>query len=193
MAVRMAPGQVRKAVFTGDDLFDIQAATGKNYELVRGELFEVAPPTIRHGEIQMRFGRKLDEWSENSNAGRVFVESGFRLERNPDTVRGPDISFVARGRLTREQTRRGYPDIAPNVAVEIRSPNDSWAYLGQKAKEYFAAGTRLVIFVEPDQFVELLRPNGERNRLGLDDVIEADDVLPGFRCRVRDLFPEEGE
>ncbi|MFI5267292.1 MAG: Uma2 family endonuclease [Chloroflexota bacterium] len=176
-----------------DDLEHIQTATGKDYELVRGELFEVAPPSIRHGETQLQTGRKVAAWAEEHQAGRVLVESGFRLEHDPDTVRGPDVSFVAKGRLTPEQTRRGFPSVAPDLAVEIRSPNDTWDHLDRKAQEYFGAGTKLVIFIEPDTFVELLRPNGERNRLGLDDVIEADDVLPGFRCRVRDLFPKEVE
>jgi len=187
----MAPGATAKAVFTAENLEQIQGMTGKDYELVRGELFEVAPPTGTHGRIQLRTGRKLDDWAEETDAGIVFVESGYRLERDPDTVRGPDVSFVAKGRVDPEELRRGFMNLAPDFVVEIRSPNDTWPYLERKAEEYLAAGTKLVLLLEPAQFAELVRPNGERRRLGLDDVIEADDVLPGFRCRVRDLFPKE--
>ena len=193
MAVRMAPGATSKAVFTAEDLEHIQAATGKDYELVRGELFDVAPPTGMHGRIQLRTGRKLDDWAEETDAGIVFVESGYWLERDPDTVRGPDVSFVAKGRVVPEELRRGFMNLAPDFVVEIRSPNDTWLYLERKAEEYLAAGTRLVLLLGPGQSAELIRPTGDRNRLGLDDVIQADDVLPGFRCRVRDLFPKEVE
>lgn len=190
MAVTMPAGVTVKAVFTADDMERIQAATGKDLELVRGELYEVTPPTGIHGKIQGRMFRYLDEWAEASDAGDVFVESGFKLESDPDTVLGPDVSFVKKGRITEEQMDRGSFPLGPDVAVEVRSPNDTWKHLEEKASYYFGAGTKLVMLVEPRRFVELLRPSGERNRLGLDNMIQADDVLPGFRCKVRDLFPK---
>lgn len=120
----------------------------------------------------------------------VAVEGGFTLERDPDTVRGPDVSFVQRGRLRPEQSRRGFPDLGPDLAVEIRSPDQTWKELEDRARDYFTAGARMVWFVEMDAFLEILRPNGERRRLGLADTVEV-DVLPGFRCNVSDFFPEE--
>jgi Uma2 family endonuclease len=190
MAVELAPGAVRKAVFTEDDLYAIQGATGKDYELVRGELYEVAPPTGMHGLIQGRLGSQLIIWSDDTDAGYVFIESGYKLESDPDTVRGPDVSFVAKGRIPEEDMMRGAMNAAPDFAAEIRSPNDTWRHLEEKAHDYFAAGTKLVLFIEMRKFGELIRPNGERKRLEPDDYIEADDVLPGFRCRLRDLFPK---
>lgn len=188
MALKILPGATLKARFTSEELEAIQAATGKSYELVRGELYEVMPTSRRHGEAVLQIGRLLLNWNDQSDAGKVMGDSGYILERGPDTVRGPDISFVTKERLKPED-ERGFPDMAPDLAVEVRSPNETWPELEQKAREYFAAGCRMVWFIEIDSFLEVLRPNGERRRLGLQDTVELEDVLPGFRCRVRDFFP----
>ncbi|MGH2366238.1 MAG: Uma2 family endonuclease [Chloroflexota bacterium] len=189
MAVKMRAGGLRKAKFTSQELDCIQAATGKSFELVRGELYEVMPPNPKHGRIAARISRLVDSWAEETSSGEVYVEAGWTLERSPDTVRGPDVSFTRQGRLSDEQASRGFPDMAPDLAVEVRSPNETWRELDEKAREYFAAGCRLVWLVEMDQFLEILWPNGNRQKLGLDDAVEVDDVLPGFRCNVRDFFP----
>jgi Uma2 family endonuclease len=179
-----------RALFRAEDLDGIQSLTGRKYELVRGELFEVVT-AFRHGRITGRIFRLVDEWNDRAKVGEAATDAGFHLERNPDTVRGPDVSFVRRGRLTKEQTRRGYPDIAPDVAFEVRSPNDTWADLVRKADEYLAKGTQLVVLVEPDEFAEVRRAGAEPRKLSLDDVLDGGDALPGFSCRVKDLFPEE--
>jgi len=191
MAVKMPAGSTKKALFRSEDLERLQTAFGKKFELVRGELYEVMPTSQRHGTIVIRTGRKLDEWAERTGAGQISGDSGYILERDPDTVRGPDIAFVRKGRLKARQSRRGFPELAPDLAIEIRSPNETWVELAEKAREYFAAGCRMGWFVEIDAFLELVWPNGERKRLGLDEPVEVDDVLPGFRCKVRDFFPEE--
>ncbi len=179
-----------KALLTSEDLERVQSATGKNYELIRGELFEVMPATPRHHQIAFQTGRLLKNWNDIAKAG-VVGAGGYTLERRPDTVRGPDVSFISKGRMSRQQARRGFPELAPDLIVEVRSPNDTWAELVEKAEQFMGAGTRLALLVEPDEFVELRRPGRETQRLGLDDVFESPDVLPGFRCQVRDLFPEE--
>ena len=189
MAVKMKAGGVRKAKFTSEQLEGIQAATGKDYELVRGELYEIMPPNQYHGETAGEVHLLLRLWAKERRAGRVSVEGGWTLERGPDTVRGPDVSFTRAGRLSDEQARHGFPDMAPDLAVEVRSPNETWRELEEKAREYFAAGCPMVWFLEMDEFLEVLRRDGSRSRLGLDDTVEVDDVLPGFRCRVRDFFP----
>jgi Uma2 family endonuclease len=179
-----------RALFRAEDLDGIQSLTGRKYELVRGELFEVVT-TLRHGMVTGEIYAVVRAWNRRAKAGIVVTDGGFHLERNPDTVRGPDVSFVRKGRLTKEQTRRGYPDIAPDVAFEVRSPNDTWADLVRKADEYLAKGTQLVVLVEPDEFAEVRRAGAEPRKLSLDDVLDGDDALPGFSCRVKDLFPEE--
>src|SRR5690242_20702927 len=152
MAVRMAPGATRKAHFTSEELEAIQAVTGKSYELLRGELYEVIPTNARHGRVALQIGRPLLNWADATAAGEVMTEAGYTLERGPDTVRGPDLSFVRSGQLSAEQARRGFPDLAPDLAVEIRSPNETWRHLDGKARDYFAAGSRMVWFIEIDGF-----------------------------------------
>jgi Uma2 family endonuclease len=114
-----------KALFRAEDLEGIQSLTGRRYELVRGELYEMVT-TLRHGAVMGEIFGLVSAWNQQHCAGLVTADGGFRLEHNPDTVRGPDVSFVRKGRLTPEQTRRGFPDIAPDVAFEVRSVNDTW-------------------------------------------------------------------
>lgn len=178
-----------KALFRAEDLEGIQRLTGRRYELVRGELFEVVT-SGRHGEIQGKGYSLLQAWNESVEAGVVSTDWGFMLERGPDTVRGPDVAFVARGRITQAQRDRGFPPIAPDLAIEVRSPNDTWPELLSKVQEYFDAGTRMAVLIEPDRFLEVHRPGQEPRRLNPEDRFSGEDVLPGFSCRVADFFPK---
>lgn len=180
-----------KVLYTAEDLEQLERATGKRYELVRGHLVELAVPNWRHSAVALRFGRLVDAWNDEVQAGIVGVEPGCRLERDPDTVPLLDLAYTAKGRMTREQARQGYPDLAPDFVAEIRSPGNTWRELEEKAAHYLALGVRLVVLVEPDQFIQVHRPGVAPVKLGLDDVFTAEEVLPGFSCRVRDLFPEE--
>ena len=177
-----------KALFRAEDLEGIQSKTGRKYELVRGELYEVVTG-YRHGQVVTSIAFLLEAWRRRTAAGDVLTEAGYTLERNPDTVRGPDVSFVRKGRFPSGPPARGFPEIAPDAAVEVRSPNDTWAELVQKAGEYIAKGTALVVLVEPDEFAEVHRPGAEPVRLGPGDRFSAEDVLPGFACAVADFFP----
>jgi Uma2 family endonuclease len=78
-----------KALLTSEDLERVQAATGKQYEVVRGELYETVPPNARHGMIAVEIASLLRDWSRRGQAGVVMAESGFTLQRGPDTVRVP--------------------------------------------------------------------------------------------------------
>src|SRR5579883_212813 len=178
-----------KALFRAEDLEGIQSKTGRKYELVRGELYEVVTG-YRHGQIVTRIARRVDVWCEQAQAGDVLSDAGFTLERNPDTVRGPDVSFVRKGRFPDGPPARGYPEIAPDAAFEVRSPNDTWAELVAKAQEYLTRGCQLVVLVEPDEYAEVHRPEQRAVRLGPEDTVSAEDVLPGFSCRVADFFPD---
>ncbi len=179
-----------KAVFRAEDLEGIQNVTGRRYELVKVELYEVTT-TVRHTAIAFRIGHLLSSWNETMRAGNVIGDAGFTFERNPDTVRAADAGFIRKGRLEGVNTRRGYPEMAPDLAFEVRSPNDTWAALRRKAEQFLEHGAQVVVIIEPDEYAEVLRPGQEPRRLDLDDVFEAPDILPGFSCRVRDFFPEE--
>ena len=113
-------------LLTGDDLLRMPEE-GKRFELVRGEMVEMAPPGIEHGKRSGRIFRLLDEFVEEQDLGTVTVESGFYLERSPDTVRGPDVAFISKERLDPNAEVTGFGEIVPDLAVEVISPNDTYA------------------------------------------------------------------
>ena len=158
-----------RALFQAEDLPRLQSVTGRSYELVAGELFEVVTGG-RHGSTAGRIYRRIDEWNEVARAGTAAVERGFRLRRDPDTVRGPDVSFVRKERETPD-TLEGFADFAPDLAVEVKSPGNTWEELRVKAREYLDAGSRMVVLVQPGpgRFIEVYRPGREPQRLGPDD------------------------
>lgn len=179
-----------KALFRAEDLDGIQQLTGKKYELIRGELFEVTTAP-RANFVTVEIARLLGNWNARAKAGNVGGDVGFTLERNPDSVRAPDVCFIRKGRLSREQAERGYPPMAPDLVFEVRSPNDTMAALRRKAEQFLEKGSEMVVLVEPDKGAEVHEATRPVRRLGLDDVFEAPDILPGFSCRVADFFPEQ--
>lgn len=180
-----------KVLFRAEDLEELQERRqGRRLELIRGELYETTV-TIRHTEVQAQIIYLLKKWNETARGGRVLGEAGFTLERSPDTVRAPDVCFIRKGRLAGVDTRHGYPEMVPDLLVEVRSPNDSWANMRRKAEQFLEHGTALVVIVEPDKHAEVIRHGETPKHLDVDDVFEAPDVLPGFNCRLRDFFPEE--
>lgn len=182
-----------KLLLTAEDFEKLLAGDDRRLELIRGEVYELSPVNNRHREVAGEVCRRVGNWNLERKAGSVGPEGGFTIELRPDTVRAPDISFVAKGRIPEGQKRRGFPTIAPDFIVEVRSPGDSWSTLVQKADQFFAAGTRMALLLEPDQFGEVHRPGQQPLRLSLDDVFDGADVLPGFTCRIADFFPEEYE
>jgi Uma2 family endonuclease len=108
---------------------------------------------------------------------------------DPEKVRRPDVSFVARGRFPNERPPRGHCRIAPDLAVEVVSPNDSYYDVEQKVQEYLSAGVKLVWIVNPDRRnVRIHRLDGTTTDLDENDEITGEDVLPGFTCRVSEFF-----
>ena len=122
--------------------------------------------------------------------GVVFgAETGFWTERNPDTVRAPDAAFVSNERLPAEGLPRGYFQGAPDLAVEVVSPGDSAAEVRGKAEEWLQAGARLVWLVYPEsRAVTVFRSREDVRTLASTDELTGEPVLPGFRCRVEELF-----
>ncbi|HEU0167923.1 MAG TPA: Uma2 family endonuclease [Chloroflexota bacterium] len=177
---------VTKLLFKAKELEWLQSKTGKRLELVRGEPVEV-PTGFPHGEAVGELMFQFLAYNHQHHVGRFAADAGYTLATDPDTVRGRDISFFRAGRTP---AARGFGEVVPDFIVEVRSPNDSWQEIVDKTGEFFAKGTQLAWLVQIGQFVEVRRPGQEPIRLGLDDELSDDDMLPGFRCRVRDLFPE---
>lgn len=183
----MAEARVR---MTADDLLRLPEGRGTRYELVAGELIEMAPAGGEHGYVGVRFTVRLGTYVEQSGAGGgVFAaETGFRLSREPDTVRAADMAYVAADRLARARVP-GYPELAPDLVVEVVSPDDSAADVQAKVEGWLRAGTRLVVVLYPATRSAMLhRGNGTAERVGPDGALNAAPVLPGFTCRLAELF-----
>lgn len=158
-------------------------------ELVGGRVVEMSPPGFRHGAIAVSVASLLASHVKSSELGRVVVEAGFKLASDPDTVRGPDVAFVRRERLASSLGPEGFFHGAPDLAIEIESPEETASELRQKIREYLLAGTRLVWVLQPDTRSAIVhRPGASPQTVGPDDVLDGGDVVSGFRCRVGDLF-----
>jgi Uma2 family endonuclease len=161
----------------------------KRYELVRGALRVCEPPGGVHGRLAMRLGSLLHTYVERHDLGTVLVESGYILERQPDTVRGPDISFVSRARMGTDQIPREFIPGTPDLAVEVLSPGDRPSEIAERIGDCFRAGAQRAWIVDPRrQCVVVHSPDGRAAELGTGDVLDGEDVVPGFRCDVAEVF-----
>ena len=162
------------------------------FELVRGELVPVTPAGREHGVLAGFLAFDLTAFVRPRHLGRVYPDgTGYKLSANPDTVRGPDVSFVSRERDAALKARRGFIPGAPDLAAEIRSPDDTVAQLEAKAVEYLDAGSRLVWLVYPhSRQAKVHQPGHAPVTLSADDTLDGGDVLPGFALPLSRLFAE---
>ena len=162
---------------------------GSKQELVRGEVVTMPPPGLEHGECQLNLGTLLKLYLREHPIGRVFTESGVITERGEDTVRGPDVVYWSKERLPLGLRVRGYHDQPPDLCVEVLSPSNTQRQIQEKVKEYLFAGVRTVWVVDPEsRRVEVYRGPDEGRILNEGATLDGEDVLPGFRCRVAELF-----
>ncbi len=188
MAVQ-APSKAIKALLSGDEL----AAMGDigPSELVEGRVVRMSPTMPRHGKVEYRMAAALGRAVEESKSGEVQVgEVGIYTHRNPDTVRGADVLFISQGRLA-QATPGKFLDVAPEIVVEILSPDDRWSEVRKKLREYFEIGVLVVLVVDAEgQTIIAYRSPIDLHEYSGDDVLMLEDLLPGFRLRVADLFAD---
>lgn len=159
-------------------------------ELIGGELVQMSPTQNLHGWLVMELARRLGNFNAERRLGWVLgAESGLFTRRNPDTVRGMDVAFISRQRLT--TLTPGFLEVAPELVVEIVSPSDRWEGIRQKIAEYFAAGVDRVWIVEPGtRKVLVFRSATEFSELGEGDILRGEGVLSGFDLPLAELFAE---
>jgi Uma2 family endonuclease len=162
---------------------------GYRHELQAGFLLREPPPGFRHGRLQMRLGEALAAFARSRRLGEVVPDVGFVLAEIPATVRQPDLAFVQASRLTSlvDEARR-FPG-PPDLAVEVLSPGDRPGDVHAKVADFLAAGTRAVWVVDArTRTVTCYRTLLHPRRLGEQDVLEGEDVLPGFSIAVAAIF-----
>ena len=180
---------VETAVMTAAQLMRLRDR-GKCYELKKGQLLMMTPAGALHGDVTMALGSLMRVHASRKKLGKVFAaETGFKIHVNPDTVRAPDVAFVAQERIPATGLPRGYCELAPDLVVEVVSPNDSAADVQDKIEEWLNAGARLVWVVYPDtQTIHIHNSPKEIGVLKSGDRLDGKDVLPGFSCAVKDIF-----
>jgi Uma2 family endonuclease len=163
---------------------------GFRYELIEGELRRMTPAGYRHGLVAMRFAWRLASHVEANDLGTVCAaETGFLLSSNPDTVRAPDIAFVARSLHQDEETVSGYRPGAPDLVVEVLSPADTYSEVESKVMAWLDAGTRIALVLDPERRqMTAYRSRSDIRILTAQEIFEAKDVVPGWSLRVADLF-----
>ena len=158
-------------------------------ELIYGVVVEMTASGRRHSRIAAAMVGRLGEFAGSHGLGEVLgADGGFRLARKPDLVRVPDASFVAAARLA-GVSETAYVPFAPDLAVEVISPDDSRREVEEKAAMWLWHGSRLVWVVDPDEkTVTVHRADGSRTTLGSADTLSGEDVLPGFELPVASVF-----
>ena len=174
-------------LITADELL-LMPDDGFRFELVRGELTEkMPPPGKQHGVVSSRFGTAIGNYSDEHDHGTVGDNHGYRLESDPDTVRAPDVAWFAPGHPA--ETVAGYPERAPDLVVEIKSPTDTPGMVAERARMWLDFGSREVWYGDPETTtVTRYRPGQQPEVLTEDDVLDGGDLLPGFSIEVWRLF-----
>jgi len=159
-------------------------------EWINGRAVQKVSPKRKHALAQTRFAAALDAWAQLTGSGMVGTEWHFHVappgeERRPLV---PDVAYLFYARLPyAAQLDTEIPRIAPDVAIEILSPDDRPADVDEKVRVYLAAGALVVLLVDTDAQSATVCEIGQTLRLGRDDVFKH-AALPGFRMVVRDLF-----
>lgn len=160
------------------------------FDLIRGEVFSMPPAGGEHGEININIVEVMAPFVRQHGLGRMYSsDTGFILSRNPDTVLSPDLSYVSTERLPPKEERRGFPEVAPDLVVEIISPSDTLSNATAKVMEYLDAGVRLVWLADPaDHTVTVYTPDRRATVYREGAEIDGGAVLPGFSISIADIF-----
>jgi Uma2 family endonuclease len=180
---------VNTQLMTAEELLQLPRGSWR-YELVRGELYRMSPSGHEHGRVAMRVGARLASFVEARGLGETYAaETGFVLGRSPDTVRAPDASFVSNATLQRTSPASGFFPGAPDLAIEVISPSDTFTKVEEKVSEWLAAGTKVVVVLDPERRAgRVYRPAGEILTLELEDTLSVPDLLPGWSLPLAEIF-----
>jgi Uma2 family endonuclease len=179
-------------LITADELLALPRGQFR-YELINGELKKMSPAGHHHGRVIVRLATPLAQHVIEKGLGEVYAaETGFKLKSNPDTVRAPDIAFITRQRVEAEGDTTGYWPGAPDLAVEVLSPDDRVSEVEQKVSEWLEAGSKQVWVVSPKlKTVTVYRSTTDIAVLAENNTLTGGDVVSGFRIAVAKIFEEQ--
>jgi Uma2 family endonuclease len=171
---------------TADELWAMPGDGFHHHELVKGELVTMSPSGANHSRVAGRIAVLLGSYILEHKLGEPYTaDGGFYLARNPDTVLAPDFAVVLNDRAA--NSAKFFPG-APDIAVEVISPNDTRKEIRQKVEEYLSGGTRLVIIIDSINQTATIHTPTSTTRLTTDDTLTGGDVVPGWSLPLRELF-----
>ncbi len=185
----MTSSRPEEKLITAEQLYELPD-DGHCYELLRGALVSEPVPGRIHGRTVARISYLLSNYVSPNRLGVVYTgDTGFVLARQPDTVRGPDVAFLSAERERETEGARPYIPGAPDLAVEVVSPSDRTREVLGKVSDYLAAGSRVVWVVNPArEEVSVFRSPFAPRILAGTDLLDGEDVLPGFSIAVGEIF-----
>jgi Uma2 family endonuclease len=174
---------------TADELLRMPD-NGFRYELVQGELRRMSPAGFHHGRLIMNVATTLDQHVRAQQLGVVCAaETGFLLTTDPDTVRAADVAFIRQDRIEHETELEGYWPGAPDLAVEVVSPNDLYTEVDEKVTDWLDAGTRMVVVINPrKRTVTVYRSLRQIVVLREQDTLDGSDVIAGWTLPIAAIF-----
>jgi Uma2 family endonuclease len=163
-------------------------------ELINGELIKMPLPGLPHGRTAARLGASLTHFVLDHELGEVFMnDAGFQLTWDPDTVLGPDISFISKERLKQVEEVEGYWQGPPDLAVEVLSPGDRPGKVNKKISRWFSFGTKQVWIVDAKHStITVYRSPSDTTTFSGSDYLESPDLFPGFRISMDRVFGATG-
>lgn len=172
------------------DLLALPTGMGQRYELVLRTLRVMSPSGWRHENVFSTLHGKLLNFVDERGLGMMFgAETGFRLSRDPDTVRTPDIAFIAKRNLPATMPQEALWPGAPDLAVEVLSPDDRTGEVDEKIEAWLAAGCHAVWIVGPNLKTVTVCQSGNRIVVhSAGQLLDGGEVVSGFSCAVDELF-----
>ena len=178
----------KQKLITADELLAMPR-DGNRYELVRGVLIKKMPTEDPHGMVVVLTAHYMTQYALSSGHGQTRSgETGYILDRDPDTVRTPDVAWYSSENVPAPGTQ-GFPDMVPDLVVEVKSPGNSNPEMAAKARMWLSYGAKMALVLDPQaETVIKHKPDSAPITLTADDVLDGDDLLPGFSCLVRRFF-----
>ncbi len=182
---------VRERLYDVDDLWALYCQPGNDhfrFELIDGEISEMSGPGGVHGRIAMRLGRYLDIFAEENNLGIVTGEAGYYSPDDRYTTLFPDVATISFERAP-DPFPEWFVPAMPDLAVEVKSPGNTWPELRDKARRYLQRGKTLVWIVDSARgAVEIHRTSGTVEAVSAEGSLAGGEVLPGFTLELSRLF-----
>ena len=179
---------LEEKTFTEKDLMKL-SCKGR-YELIEGVVYKMSPGGQKHGFVASRIGYLISSYVYKNKLGfTTGAETGYKLSSNPDTVRAPDLAFESNANIKEKGIIDGYSSVMPDLVIEVNSPSDSYVKVIKKVNEWFHAGVKQVWVIDPDDSSVAVYYSPEKYKIyNREDLLNGEEVLPGFKCKVEDIF-----